>query len=495
MARKRKIGRNNPCPCGSGKKYKNCCEGHVDWSALLRSGGDCSPYLSNRGRNILLASKIFDILGLDTTNGNLSLQSYKDAFTATTVRKIHEAVLETWPPDIDIGAALAHCKSDVSGLYIGDYHPQYLTRAIVRHSIYANKILLLEPFVYPHSVVDKYNPIEHPEQYRAQTLKNVNLLVSLLPWINAGIVEMIRTPADFDPKFNWEAMLRQERKFDENRELQAEAEKSVDAMSARHIDRESFRHMILSAPDEYLRHIFRGPEFGDAGITEDQFMAYINYLRKRDIDFLEPMGPGKDAAQLHMMTTGANYEVAKVTSGITNSYLVTDIASKWKEIELDREEHSPENAAWAPFAKSIQNTRFRYLNNVKLNHALRLRKEGRLENLRYFMHHIWREASNEKPFDTVNAEILGRELGEQVRKAEVEWNEINRDLVKIIGAGTTTALLAAGPLIAFGHGEFLAAAAAVSGGTTLISHKMKKRSFPNRFPAAFFMNIDDQQKP
>lgn len=22
-----KIGRNNPCPCGSGKKFKRCCEG------------------------------------------------------------------------------------------------------------------------------------------------------------------------------------------------------------------------------------------------------------------------------------------------------------------------------------------------------------------------------------------------------------------------------------------------------------------------------------
>lgn len=22
-----KIGRNDPCPCGSGKKYKNCCLG------------------------------------------------------------------------------------------------------------------------------------------------------------------------------------------------------------------------------------------------------------------------------------------------------------------------------------------------------------------------------------------------------------------------------------------------------------------------------------
>jgi len=23
--KKRKIGRNEPCPCGSGKKYKHCC--------------------------------------------------------------------------------------------------------------------------------------------------------------------------------------------------------------------------------------------------------------------------------------------------------------------------------------------------------------------------------------------------------------------------------------------------------------------------------------
>lgn len=23
-----KIGRNEPCPCGSGLKYKQCCEGH-----------------------------------------------------------------------------------------------------------------------------------------------------------------------------------------------------------------------------------------------------------------------------------------------------------------------------------------------------------------------------------------------------------------------------------------------------------------------------------
>jgi uncharacterized protein YecA (UPF0149 family) len=25
IAKKKKIGRNAPCPCGSGKKYKKCC--------------------------------------------------------------------------------------------------------------------------------------------------------------------------------------------------------------------------------------------------------------------------------------------------------------------------------------------------------------------------------------------------------------------------------------------------------------------------------------
>ena len=37
----RKVGRNDPCPCGSGRKYKACCEGKrgnlskVGWVALV----------------------------------------------------------------------------------------------------------------------------------------------------------------------------------------------------------------------------------------------------------------------------------------------------------------------------------------------------------------------------------------------------------------------------------------------------------------------------
>ena len=31
--RKARIGRNDPCPCGSGRKYKKCCTGKKDVSA------------------------------------------------------------------------------------------------------------------------------------------------------------------------------------------------------------------------------------------------------------------------------------------------------------------------------------------------------------------------------------------------------------------------------------------------------------------------------
>jgi hypothetical protein len=33
VPRDRKAGRNDPCPCGSGKKFKQCCEAKADQSS------------------------------------------------------------------------------------------------------------------------------------------------------------------------------------------------------------------------------------------------------------------------------------------------------------------------------------------------------------------------------------------------------------------------------------------------------------------------------
>jgi hypothetical protein len=489
VSRRFKLRRNDGCPCGSGKKFKHCCEGYVDWNNLIRNGADIRPYLSIRGRNIYFANRLFEILKLDPKNNSKGLKYYKAAFTGTAVRQIYEAVMEAWPPDINIEKVLSRTSSEVSGLYNGDYELGYIIKGIVRHSIYANKILVIDPFVYPKSLRDEYNPIIEPDQYRAQTLKNANFWFSLIPWIDAGIVEIIRTPADFDPKLNWESLKFQQKKFDENQELKKAKEESVKELKKRHMEKMAFEHLLLSAPDFYIKQKFEELFYNNEGLTADDFLKYIHRERELDPDFLEPIGPDSKTGQLKTWTTGANYEIARITASITRSYLVTDLYVRWREIELDRESHSVENTIWSPFSKAVQNANLKYLNSLRLEHALSLRKEGRLERFRIFLHRVWKDACIEDPFDNINAQILAEELQEKVQQAEEEWKQIDRDLIKMMGAGLIPEMLAAGPLIASGNADFLAAAGIILGATNLAVSTAKRRSFPNRFPAAFFMKI------
>jgi AraC-like DNA-binding protein len=490
MSRQSKIKRNDPCPCMSGKKFKTCCSGKIDWERIIQQGRDYRPYLSVRGRNLYFVNRISEALQLDKLGTARNLKDYKSAFTADAVRKIHEAIMEVWPPNIDIFEVLKRSARDVSGLYIGDYQPEYLARGIVRHSIYANRILLIDPFIYPRSVRDEFNPIVNPAQYRAQTLKNVNLWLALLPWIEAGIVEVVRPPADFDHQLNWDFMNAQLKKFEENAELKNASKKSIDELSARHTKKFIYQQLLLGAPDSYLKSKFEELELGTEGGNFDDFLKSINQQREQDPDFLEPMGPESEA-QLFTITSGASYPSATMTAGITGSYLFTDIYVKWREIELDRESHSAENKVWAPFAMALQNAPLRYLNNLRLEHALTLRREGRLESLRGFLGRVWKDASAEDQFDSANAILLAEELAAQIRDAEQEWKKIDTDLLKIVGGVALGGLLAAGPLIAAGHANFLAAAVAVAGLGPVIHSTLQRRSFPDRFPAAFFMKIDE----
>jgi hypothetical protein len=263
----------------------------------------------------------------------------RPAFTSVAVRRIHEAALECWPPDLDLEETLRRTASDVSGLYIGDYGPQYISRGIVRHSIYSNKLLIVDRFLYPLSVRDEYNPILNPDQRRAQTLKNVNFWFSLLPWIDAGLVEIIRTPADFDRRLNWESLKHHREKFEKSKELQDAAEATVKEMMGRHAESEAYRHFILSAPDADLVDKLSELSLADSEVTLEDLLAYVRSQRERVPDFLEPLSRDGGGGQLHTMTTGSSYDIAKLTAGLTGSYLVTDLHVKRRGIELDREKH------------------------------------------------------------------------------------------------------------------------------------------------------------
>lgn len=490
MRKYSKVGRNQSCPCGSGKKYKGCCIGKVDWNKIARSGEDYISHVSVRGRNILFINDIADILQLDRIERD-NISDYKNAFTKNNVRRIHEAVISAWPPDTNIDLLLKSQSSDVSGLYIGDYDLKYILRGIIRHSIYSNKILVVDPFIYHFSVRDEFNPIISPEKYINQTLKNVNFWLAITPWVKAGILEVIRTPADFDPQLNWESMIKQKNKFETDSELMEASKKTVKEWTERHLETLAQRMLILSAPDNYLESKFEELEIDKDGVSFEDFLKYINKLREKDLNVIDPNKFGPHPGQLHMMSTGTSYDIAQLTASLTKSYLVTDLFVRWREIEIDRSNNNVESRIWSPLAKAFQESPLKFLSNLSLHHAMKIRNEGHLESLRKFLLRVWKSARTEDHFDDINVGLLAEELREEVALAKEEWRKIDDDLLKIIGGEAAAGLLAAGPLIESGHGLFLGASAVTAGAATLAAAYRRRKRFPCQFPAAFFMNIEN----
>lgn len=95
------------------------------------------------------------------------------------------------------------------------------------------------------------------------------------------------------------------------------------------------------------------------------------------------------------------------------------------------------------------------------------------------------------PFDEANARLLAEELGQEIAKAEDEWKQIDEDLIKLVGGELFAGFLAAGPLVAAGHASFVAAAGVTAGATTLAASLRRRKRFPDRFPAAFFMRVEE----
>ena len=144
-----KIGRNDPCPCYSGLKYKQCCEGKIDWESILKRGDNSYiKYLSTRGKNLTFIEKIAGILQLDNID-EYSNEKFKKAFTPNAVRNIYDLIPKIWPDYDDLERILKLESNLLTSLYIGNYTPATISNGIKRHSLYNEKILLIDPFQDP----------------------------------------------------------------------------------------------------------------------------------------------------------------------------------------------------------------------------------------------------------------------------------------------------------------------------------------------------------
>src|SRR5215470_12168623 len=97
-------------------------------------------------------------------------------------------------------AALMPSPGDgtLRALYLGDIAPELVLRNIIRFSLYSDTIFVIDPFVNPHIVSPKYNPIDNPNKHKADTLKLIYFLFSVAPWIESGMLYLIPDPGDLN---------------------------------------------------------------------------------------------------------------------------------------------------------------------------------------------------------------------------------------------------------------------------------------------------------
>jgi len=177
-----KIGPNAPCPCGSGKKYKKCCRDKPEDerpSNLERS---------IRERNLKFFEILVNILGFDEKK---DWNDIRRELTNKKIADIHKAVAVLWPLETDLMSLLPRPDAKVSrALYSGLLDPRVTYKEVATFSLYVDEILVMNPFPNPNIIRKEYNPIDNPGQHGQATLKNIIFLISLMPLIEAGRVNL-----------------------------------------------------------------------------------------------------------------------------------------------------------------------------------------------------------------------------------------------------------------------------------------------------------------
>ena len=459
---------------------------NIDWTSLPSS--EYPRHLSIRGKNLYFLNMMGEILQLDKIDfkplsRHEKITILKKAFTPKAIKEIHEAIPLLWPDKKDYLRCLNEEKKSNSGLFIGTYVSDVIGPLLNKYSLYEDTIYLIDPILDHRTLRDKHNPYIHPEQYIVITFQYVWLWFELAPWIKSGIVKVIRNYGDFDYALEKECVETAESRFEEFPDLQKllECEETTGSMGL-YIKSFHKEFIYLKMAEVKVKEaILRIPERIDASRVVELLKE-----RKKNQDASPFYFKGIKANQFLTITSGTNYEMGKIVANLTDSHIITDADYRWKEMEIDRGENGENINLWSAFTKSFDTIDLKYLDGLRINETLKLRKDGYLENMRDFLRKAWRECSSNQPLSEDNIESLKSELKGEIQKAERDWKKIDKDLAKWFGGETVLATTAS---IISGTGQILPALVAVAGaGAVNIAMARKERKeLINRLPAGFFL--------
>lgn len=374
---KGKIGPNAQCPCGSGKKYKKCCRDKPE------DERPSSTERSIRERNLRFFSILFHILGFNKISDWAEIRR---SLTDQKIADIHKAVAALWPPETDLMSLLPRPDSKVSrALYSGMLDPEVAYKNVSAFSLYADEILIINPFPNPNILRKEFNPIENPNQYRQVTLKNIIFFISLFPLIQSGHINLIPDPLNFNPALREQIMSEAEKRR-ANVKLD---DKAIEPMKK--LAMEDYKRFLFSLPDDSIKNFIRraSPE-----ISNEDLDKTVEYIKKKNEQ--DPFAPlhepasGKRRGQMFISHLSPNLELGMFVAQATGSFILTHHPARWNEICASVGYfYGDYKSPWERIATHITNYEIDFIHFFENKDLLSVLNQGEFRHMKNALKNIW----------------------------------------------------------------------------------------------------------
>jgi hypothetical protein len=306
------------CGCGSGDLFARCCEPkpselRPSWTAR-----------SIRERNLMLLRGLSNLLELDRKDWTQVRREMTDEKIASAY-SLYEGL---WPLETDLLDLLPKPDGQLRSVYTGSLHPQHINEFAIGSPLYFGEMLIQHPFVHPGTLNKKFRPTEHPGQYRGELLKTIHFFVSMMPLVEAGLVNLIPDPCDFDIHLR-DQMMAMARARASGLEFEISNDPRMEELM-----RDDFKRTLLALSEEGLRNqIARAMPQGET-VDLDELMPQIGQLREADpLAVLQPESLAPETGgQIQLMKLAPNFEIAMYLAQATGAQILTDSKHRWLEL-------------------------------------------------------------------------------------------------------------------------------------------------------------------
>lgn len=338
---RKNIGANDFCGCGSLYAFKDCCQ------RLPVPERPSWELYGLRERNMMFCNAVKGILGLFD---GASWEDVRRNLSDEQVRRIHRAFAGLWPEDTDLASLLPRPNPKVlRSVYMGFSDPRTVEATVLGWLPFVDEIVLVNPFFVGTRMKPEFSPIESPNGYKMQTLKNVMLLMKLEPFILAGQVHLVPDPGEVSASLGHHVREVLTRRTDGWKPPKGGGLHRFLKLAKQETER-----VIWMLPEaSQRRFIADHMPMADANAA-DRFIAYFKRQALADpYTLLQPLPAGKDGAQMQICK-GLSLEAALYLASLTGSIIHVDTEAHWAQLMMHAQPgDTPSQSIWEPVRRAL----------------------------------------------------------------------------------------------------------------------------------------------